>query len=477
MDNTGMVTRPLVAEARAILFAAQNERQLRHTLGLLAEIDRAHLVMLGEEGVLKRQVIKSILLGIEELARSRFEQVVTREPVRGIYMLYEHVLTERVPEARDAHIGRSRNDINATLFALRCRTVLAELISEVLHVLRSLEVSTARFGTVEMPVFSHRRPAMPGSWELYISGISAALQRDVASLFGAMYDLDRCALGAGAGAGTELPINAARTAQLLGFGTAVTNSLDAVASRDAGLRAVAAAAILTSNLSRFAGDLLIWFAEQDAIELPDELVGASSIMPQKRNAFILEHVLGKAGRVSGALSAALTACHGAPFSNAVQVATESVESILEGLSIAQQTARLMTLLMDGAKPVAQKFASLNKRGGAGATSLALSVRERHGLTFRAAHQRVGAALRAAASDEPVEEAAKALGLTAAWTDASKFESGGGAGRNGSTFRLSALGKRSRAYNAELQAFRDRWAAAECDLRSAIDRMTKGDDDA
>src|SRR5262249_5618596 len=150
-----------------------------------------------------------------------------------------------------------------------------------------------------------------------------------------------------------------------------------------GLHAISAAAILTSNLSRMAADLITWYA-QEAITLPDELVGASSIMPQKRNAFILEHILGRAGRVAGALTAALTACQGAPFANAVQVGTESVLAILDGISLAKETTTLSALMIDGARPVPQRFEVMSKQGAVGATALALELRHGRGLSFREA---------------------------------------------------------------------------------------------
>jgi argininosuccinate lyase len=367
MHDTGLIVRPLLAEARAIVFGGEGEERLRETLHLLAQIDQAHTVMLVEATVIQRSVGRDALRAVRKLIASRFASVIAREPLRGVYMLYESALSEQVPAAADLHVARSRNDINATLFALRCRRSVAELLGEVLRLIQSIDDSIARHGEVGMPVFSHRRPGMPGTWELYLSAVANAVLRDAASLIEVLGYLDSCPLGAGAGAGTEIAIDTTRTAALLGFGSAVTNSLDAVASRDAGLRAVSAAAILASNLSRMAADLMAWYAEHDAIALPDELVGASSVMPQKRNAFLLEHISGKAGRVAGALTASLAACHGAPFANAVQVGTESVVAILDGLSLAKEATTLSALMVNGAKPVPDRFRTISKRGAVGAT--------------------------------------------------------------------------------------------------------------
>src|SRR5207302_5784651 len=112
------------------------------------------------------------------------------------------------------------------------------------------------------------------------------------------------------------------TAQLLGFDVGPLHSLDAVASRDLVLRLLAAASIYGVTLSRLATDLFHWnMAEFDFLRLPDELVGSSSAMPQKRNPFLLEHVQGKAGSLVGAFVHAITAMHATPFTNSIAVGT------------------------------------------------------------------------------------------------------------------------------------------------------------
>lgn len=469
MDDTGLIKRPLLEEARAIVFGSQSEAHMRETLHLQAGIDQAHTVMLVEAGIISRRAGRDVLRATRNLIASGFADVLAREPVRGLYMLYESVLAEAAEAAADVHVGRSRNDLNATLFAIRCRRRVADLAEEVLRLMGAIEASIARDRDVGVPVFSHRLPGMPGTWELYLSAVGAALLRDTASLVAVLQQLDRCPLGAAAGAGTEIAIDPARTAALLGFGSAVTNSLDAVASRDAGLRAVSASAMLTSNLSRLAADFLGRYAEHRAITLPDELVGASSIMPQKRNAFLLEHVLGLAGRVTGALVASLNACHGAPFANAVQVGTEAAAAALDGLTLARHAATLSALTIDGARPVPEVFTALAKRGAVDATALALQARRAHGLSFREAHRQVGAALLTSGSIDPVAEVAAVLDLDSSTiSGASAMAFGGGGSAVPATARRFELAEQSRACIAGLRLYRDRWRAAERELDEVVD---------
>jgi argininosuccinate lyase len=469
MHDTGLIARPLAAEARAIVFGGKSEKQVHETLELLAQIDSAHTIMLIETNVIARWAGREALRAARSLAASHFESVTSREPVRGWYMAYEAALIELAPTAADVHVGRSRNDIGATLFALRCRRRVADLIGEILRLVRSIQQSIDRDGHVPLPVFSHRRPAMPGTWELYLGAVAETILRDTAHLLAVLQQLDICPLGAGAGAGSEIGIDPARTAALLGFAAPAENSLAAVACRDSGLRAVATAAILGSTLSRLAADLMVWYAEQYAITLPDELVGASSAMPQKRNAFILEHVLGKTGRVAGALTAALAAGHGAPFSNAVQVGTESADALLDGISLAKDATTLSALIIEGARPVSERFEAIGRKGGVSATTLALEARRKHGLSFREAHHLVGKTLRAATSDDPVGEAAAALVLNSATGgDPSVMAFGAGAAATAAATRRATTESAAHRSQAELESYRTRWVRAEHDLQATVD---------
>ena len=164
-----------------------------------------------------------------------------------------------------------------------------------------------------MPGYTHYQAAVPTTYGHHLGGVAGAIDRDLEALAAASAGLDTSPLGAGVGHGTTQPIAPVRTAALLGFERPAPHSLDAVASRDVVLRLLAAAAVLGVTASRLAADLLLWTTAEFAfLELPDELVGSSSAMPQKRNPFLLEHVKGRSARAAGAFVAAATAMHASP---------------------------------------------------------------------------------------------------------------------------------------------------------------------
>jgi argininosuccinate lyase len=280
----------------------------------------------------------------------------------------------------------------------------------VLRLVHALLRGAERHAALTMPIHTHWQAALPVTYGHYLAGVAAALLRDVAAIESAAAELDRCPLGAGAAGGTTLPIDPERTARLLGFARGVAHSLDAVASRDAVLRLLAAAAVLGVTLSRLATDLQLWStAEFGFLRFPDELVGSSSMMPQKRNAFLLEHVKGRAGAPLGAFTAAATAMHAAPFTNSVAVGTEGVKPAWSALTEITEAAVLARLCVAGAEPQPEAMRRRAEDGFTAATELANRLVREAGLSFRRAHHEAGALVaEAAARGESLRDAAPRL---------------------------------------------------------------------
>ena len=109
-------------------------------------------------------------------------------------------------------------------------------------------------------------------------------------------------LGAAALAGTGLPIDRRRTAQLLNFPSVSANSMDTVADRDYIAEFIFAASLCMTHLSRFCEDLILWSSDEFGfVEISDAYTTGSSIMPQKKNPDIAELIRGKTARVYGDL--------------------------------------------------------------------------------------------------------------------------------------------------------------------------------
>lgn len=460
MEDTGRIRELLTPTARRIVFGVDADRAIDAELDASTEVDRAHLVMLGERALLPRETVGALLRAIAELREAGWAPLRGRSAPRGLYLLYESWLVGELGETVGGalHLGRSRNDLAATVLRLRLREPLRRLVGETLRLQAVLLAGARRHRRVAMPIYTHFQPALPGTYGHYLAGVATALERDLDGLLAAAADLGKCPLGAGAGGGTSVPIDPARTAELLGFERPVDHSLDAVASRDLVLRLLAAAATLGVTLSRLATDLLLWSAaELGFLELPDRLIGSSSMMPQKRNAFLLEQIQGRSAVPLGALVTAATAMHAKPFSNSVAVGTEAVAPLWPALEASAEAATLMRLMAAGARPRPRAMLRRAEEGHTGATELANRLVLEEGRAFRAAHHEVGRRVRRAiAEGRRLEEGDDAL-APAAIAERTRF--GGGPASETVGAHVAAL-QAARAERVErCRERRDAWRAA------------------
>jgi Argininosuccinate lyase len=101
--------------------------------------------------------------------------------------------------------------------------------------------------------------------------------------------LDYCVLGSGAIAGVNWPINRKLTAQLLGFRNITQNAMDSINSRgEIESELIFILSLLSIHLSRISEDLIIYSTQEfNLVEIPDESIGISSIMPQKEIQILL----------------------------------------------------------------------------------------------------------------------------------------------------------------------------------------------
>lgn len=393
MSGTGRLEQTVGRRIQHIVYDPPSSDELRY----LTTIDRAHIVMLVRRRLLDAADAAALLRHIARLRTADFAPLLGMPTPRGLYLAYEdHLIAALGPEVGGRlHTGRSRNDLKATITALRLRDRLAELDVAVAR-LRAVLLARARaHHDVLMPLYTHHQAALPATYGYYLVGVVLALGREATALRQAAETLDRCPLGAGAAAGSELPIDPGLTAALLGFTRPARHALDTVASRDGALRALAAAAGVALTVSRLATDLQLWStAEFGFVVFPDRLVGGSSAMPQKRNAFLLEHLRAKAGTAVGAWTAAASMTRATPFTNAIEVGTEAVAEVYRGLDAVLDGVMLAQLLVAGARPVPDRMAARAGDGFVAATALANRLVQA-GVSFRTAHREIGVAVRRA----------------------------------------------------------------------------------
>lgn len=399
MDSTGRIRDTVPSELRLLAYGNPDRPA---ELELLSHVDLAHVVMLTEQGLLDRRDGALLLGSIRSLRASRFAALATQDAPRGLYLMYENYLVDQLGPGTGGslQLGRSRNDHTATCQRLKLRERHLQTIRAGLILVEALVDKGEQYRSAVMPAYTHGQPAVPITFEHYLLGVARALIRALRRLDDVAENLALCPLGAGSIGGTTVCIAPDRTAELLGFTGTFSSSIEAIASRDVFLDTLAGSMILGVTASRLAADLLLWLTDEFAfLHLPDSLVGSSSMMPQKRNPFLLEHAQGKLGTCVGALAAAAVAMHAKPYTNSIAAGAESIRPAWDALDATRDGLHLLAAVVAGLLADTEVMQRRALDGFTIATFAAERIAQLRLLPFRKAHHLVGEAVNGAAAGE------------------------------------------------------------------------------
>src|SRR5581483_6452707 len=269
---------------------------------------RAHVRGLKRAGILSAEDTATVLAGLdrveEELATGAFAFQPGDE---DIHTAIERRLTEITGEAgARLHTGRSRNDQIATDLRLWCKDQIVSICSAVLAFQEVLVERAADAGDAYLPGYTHLQRAQPVLLAHHLLAHAWAMSRDIDRLLTTYRRLDVSPLGAGALAGSSLPLDPDTVAADLGFNDRFENSLDAVSDRDFVAEVLFDLALLGVHLSRLGEEVMLWTTEEFGfMRLSDAWSTGSSMLPQKKNPDIAELARGKTGRLIGHLSGIL----------------------------------------------------------------------------------------------------------------------------------------------------------------------------
>ena len=348
-------------------------------------VDRAHVVMLGEMGVVDEDTAGEILAALEAVEAAGHAALSDGEDV---HEAIETAVIDRVgPDGGRMHTARSRNDEVATCIRYRLRKDVLDAVDATLTLRAALLDAAKSHTETVMPGFTHGEFAQPTTAGHFLAGYESALSRDTARLLDAYDRTNRSPLGAAAFAGTPFTLDRERTAELLGFPELVVNATDAVSARDFLVEVAAALATLSTTLSGFAEDLIDYSGTY--LDLSDDYASTSSIMPQKKNPDSLELVRATAGDAAAGLSGLFTTLKGLgrAYNRDLQRATphvwESVDAVTEATEVAAGAVATATWDEDACLDDAGRGFS-TATGVADALAMA-------GMPFRTAHHVVAEA--------------------------------------------------------------------------------------
>ncbi|MFD4789572.1 argininosuccinate lyase [Streptomyces sp. NPDC058459] len=283
------------------------------------------------------------------------------------------------------HVDRSRNDLQACAQAMFGRDRIARLAGSLLELCAVLLERAEDTRGLPMPGYTHFQAAQIITPGFYLAAFTDQLLHTQRRLLHTYDGMNACPLGAGAMAGQELPWDRDRMARLLGFDRPHPNALTAVASRRWSAEATAELSLLGAALSRFVTDLLTWGgSEHGFIELPDELSGISSAMPQKKNYPVLERIRGRTAHLTAFHADVLLGQRNTPFSNLVEVSKEAGTHVLTAFDSAHGTVRLLTEVMRRLHFRADRMRAVCEREYLGGFSLANALTLTEGVPWRTA---------------------------------------------------------------------------------------------
>jgi argininosuccinate lyase len=375
-------------------------------------VDIAHVLMLDKQKIIDRDVTRQLLPALLELHDEGVPDEAFDDRFEDVHAGIESLLAEAIGSdvGGRMHMGRSRNDEVATCIRMKLRDDILKQMAALLKVREVLVALASQHVESVMPGFTHLQHAQPTTLAHHLLSYEQAFSRDFDRLRDAYIRVNQSPLGAAAFASTGYPINRELTARFLGFEGLVKNTMDAVATRDFALEALADLSILMANVSRLCEDLIIWSTSfVTFVTLDDAFCSTSSIMPQKKNPDIAEIMRAKSGSVFGAYTGALLTIKGLPMSYNRDL-QELTPNIWRGMRDAKESLRLLIDMLSSATFDTARMGEEAGKGFSTATELADSLVRSYGLPFRTAHNIVGRAVqKGTLSLAVLDEAAQELG--------------------------------------------------------------------
>ncbi|MCP4964093.1 MAG: argininosuccinate lyase [bacterium] len=276
----------------------------------------AHTAMLADVGILSADDAAAIASGLGTvLVEARSGEFAWSDGDEDVHSAVERRLGELIGSAAGKlHTGRSRNDqicLDLRLYLCRAADERSVQIGDLVRVLMGL---AEEVGDTVVASYTHVQQAQAVPLAHHLLAYAWMLLRDRDRFQDAQVRIDVSPLGAGASAGSRLPLDPANSAARLGFSSVFANSMDAVGSRDFVAEYAFCCAQTMVTLSRLAEELVLWASDEFGwATFGDAFTTGSSAMPQKKNPDIAELARGKSATVIGDLTALMTLQKGLPL--------------------------------------------------------------------------------------------------------------------------------------------------------------------
>ncbi len=361
-----------------------------HFVGPVGAINRAHLVMLAECGIVSATMAGQLAgaLGAIDAEVDTAALTYTGE-FEDYFFLVEAELRARLGAdvAGALHTARSRNDMDHTVFKMVLRDKADALLAAALTLADALTETARRERDTLIVAYTHGQPAQPTTFGHYLAAAIEVLLRDIDRLSAARDLLDHCPMGAAAITTTGFAIDRHRMAELLGFAAPLQNSYSCIAAVDYVTGLYSAIKLMFLHLGRVVQDLQFWTAfEVGQLYVPNSLVQISSIMPQKRNPVPIEHLRHMASVTCGRCDMVVNTMHNTPFTDMNDSEGEVQVAGYAAFDSATRVLALLGALIPACTIREDRVAANMDAACVTVTELADTLVRSEGLSFRQAHE-------------------------------------------------------------------------------------------
>ena len=353
----------------------------------------AHAVMLYRCDVISLENAQALLSALRQVEDAGVDHVVYRSGLEDLFFAVEGQLIKSAGSAfgGNLQLARSRNDLGYALTRLALRTLLLETFDQQIAFRDRLRRLAIKHLETLMPGYTHTQPAQPTTLAHYLAGLLAILERDSDRLLFAHATNNQSPLGAAALTGTGFPINRELSAKLLGFDSMQLSTYASIGASDNLTDVAHALSSLGVNLSRFTHDMLFWATgESGAIRIDDSFIQISSIMPQKRNPVVLEHLRARISRMMALASGIVLQCHNIPFGDTQDIEDEIQPLLFGSLETAAEILQLYGAVIETLQVNVDHLRDRATAGFTTVTELADTLVRQCKLPFREAHGIVSA---------------------------------------------------------------------------------------
>ncbi|HKM50018.1 MAG TPA: argininosuccinate lyase [Candidatus Bathyarchaeia archaeon] len=355
-------------------------------------VNEAHVIALVKAKAIDKNDARKLLQALRQLEK----QIPMHKGVEDIHVLIEENIIKNAGQEVGGrlHVAKSRNDQVVTAVRMILRDELLEVSNHLLLLEKEILRLAHKHVKSVFPGYTHLQPAQPISFAHYLLSIGDAFLRDNQRIHDVYRRVNNSPMGAGALAGSSINVDRRFESQILGFEGFMSNTLDAVGSRDFALEALSVFSITALDLSRVAQDIIFYSsADVGILNMPDKFASTSSIMPQKKNPDPLEIIRATTANVVGNFVSAATMLHGLTsgynldFQEITPLIWRSSDTIKSCLSILAQ-------IISGLE-VEENIAQRDYLQFTAATEIANLLVRKEKLPFRTAHRAVGHTVRMA----------------------------------------------------------------------------------